>query len=493
MPSASKTLLAAIALATLGGIALALFGVARPRSALSDEAINRLVATYSAQRVIGLNVGESYTFQFRSGGRRVVKLVGVQEHRDSVVNLMRRAEVQVEIDGKPLALVCEPYTMPTETAGLRVLADSTAGWGNVPKTVQFSLWDAADPILDTNRFGFPVSHYRLFSHPTQCYNEPVHVGERDGDPVGQRFYHDYGFDMVGYDGKEDVVSAVEGTVALFWPDQQGPSSVVIQDKYGFYWSYAHLQSLAPGIVLGAHVAKGQKIGALGKTGPSSNTPCCHLGSYLTKPPEKKPGAADMDRRLNLYPWYVAAYQALHPKGLLAVARPDRVALTGEEIVFDASHSLAWGGNRIVERRWVLPDGSIITNNQARATLAKSGTYVATLWVKDNEGSEDVDFCQVKVFSKTKTEANMPHLFMTYTPTEGVRSGTPVSIRLWLQGANGGPTSLEFDDGMRMSDYQPYTELRHSFERPGVHVLTARCEAAGNPITAKIKFVVNPGL
>jgi len=90
--------------------------------------------------------------------------------------------------------------------------------------------------------------------------------------------------MVGHEGKEDVISAVEGTVALFWPDKQGgPSSVVIQDKHGFYRSYAHLQSLAPGIVLGAHVAKGQKIGVLGKTGPSSNTPCCHLGSYLTTP------------------------------------------------------------------------------------------------------------------------------------------------------------------------------------------------------------------
>lgn len=492
LPRPFRIWLLVIALATLGVIALAILGVARPRSALSDEAINRLVATYSAQRVIGLNVGGSYTVQLRSGARRVIKLVAVEEHRDSLINLMRRAEVQVEIDGKPLALVCEPYTMPTETLGLRVLADSTAGWGNLPKAVQFSLWDAADPIVDTNRFGFPVSNYRLFSHPTQCYNEPVHVGERDGDPVGQRFYHDYGFDMVGHEGKEDVVSAVEGTVALFWPDKQGgPSSVVIQDKHGFYWSYAHLQSLAPGIVLGAHVAKGQKIGALGKTGLSSNTPCCHLGSYVTNPPERKPGAADMNRRLNLYPWYVAAYQALHPKGLLAVARPHRVALTGEEVVLDSSHSLAWGGSRIVEVRWRLPDGSIVTNNQARISFAKPGAYVATLWVKDSEGNEDVDFCQMKVFSKSNPEPNMPHILMSYTPTENLRAKSPVSIRLWMQGTNGGPIELEFDDGTRIYDCGHVTELQHSFDLAGVHVLTARCQAAGNPITAKIKIVVNP--
>jgi len=476
-------------------VALSFIGIliaGRCNAAISDEAINRLVSAYSAQRVVGLNVGESYAFQLRSGTRRFIKLLAVREQLARVLNLMTRAEVRVEIDGKPLALVCEPYTMPTETAGLRVLADSTAGWGNVPKAVQLSLWDAADPIVDTNRFGFPLSHYRFFSHLTQCYNEPVHIGERDGDPVGQRFYHDYGFDVVGYEGKDDVVSATEGKVALFWPDKQGgPSSVVVQDTHGIYWSYAHLQSLAPGIVLGVHLDKGQKIGLLRKTGPSGNFSHCHLGSYVTDSPEKRPGAADMDRRLNLYPWYVAAYQAQHPKGVLAVARPHHVALTGEKIVLDASHSLAWGGSRIVEQRWVLPDGSIITNNQAQTTSAKPGAYVATLWLKDNEGNEDVDFCQIKVFSKSKIEANMPHLFMTYTPTEDLRPRTPISVRLWFQGTNGGPISLEFDDGVCISDCQQFTELQHSFELPGVHILTAQCKAAGNPITAKIKVVVNP--
>ena len=81
-------------------IALAILGVARSHGALSDEALNRLVSAYSAQRVIGLNIGENYAFQLRSGERRVLKLLAVREHRDSVINLMRRAEVQVEIDGK---------------------------------------------------------------------------------------------------------------------------------------------------------------------------------------------------------------------------------------------------------------------------------------------------------------------------------------------------------------------------------------------------------
>ena len=63
---------------------------------------------------------------------------------------------------------------------------------------------------------------------------------------------------------------------------------------------------------------GQKIGMLGKTGPSGNFSHLHLGSYLTR---HDLDVDNRDKRLNLYPWLVTAYQAQHPKGLLAMARP----------------------------------------------------------------------------------------------------------------------------------------------------------------------------
>ena len=68
----------------------------------------------------------------------------------------------------------------------------------------------------------------------------------------------------------------------------------------------------------------------------------------------------------------------------------------------------------------------VTKTKPETTFTQPGAYVATLWVKDNEGNEDVDFCQIKVFSKSKAEANMPHLFMSYTPTEGIRPGPRLS-------------------------------------------------------------------
>jgi hypothetical protein len=67
----------------------------------------------------------------------------------------------------------------------------------------------------------------------------------------------------------------------------------------------------------------------------------------------------------------------------------------------------------------------------------------------------------EVFPKSKIEGNMPHIFVTCTPTEDIRPRMPISIRLWLQSASGGPISLEFDDGTRIADCKQYAELWHN--------------------------------
>ncbi len=458
-----------------------------PLAAETSEAeLNGLVRSYSTQQIIGLNIGETFTFKLKSGAERVTRLVSVREYQDSVIHLVRRAEVRVEIDGRPLDLVCAPYVMPTETAGLRVQVDTTSGWGNIKKRVQLSVWDATEPIVDTKRFGYPLRNYRLFSHGTQAYNEPVHLGAGDGDPEGQKFYHDYGFDTAGFEGHEEVVSATVGKIVMFWPSRDDLCSVVVQDDNGFLWEYAHLNSVAPEIVLDAHVNQGQKIGILGKTGPSGNFSHQHLGSYLSR---NDVDTGKMNRRLNLYPWLVTAYQAQHPKGLFAVARPDHTVLTGEKVVLDGTNSLSFGGSKIIKWRWILPDGQTVKQARAVTVFDQPGAYVATLWVKDNQGVEDVDFCQIKVFSKANPEKAMPHIFMTYTPTQDIRPDQPVTFRFWFQGKGASPLKVDLGDGTQLGDYQSYTELRHSFKTPGIHIVTAQCEAAGKVIMQKLKVVV----
>ena len=466
---------------TLTGLVAARLDAATP-----ETDINSLVRAYSTQAIIGLNVNETFTFKLKSGAERVIRLVSVQEHRDSVINLMRRADVRIEIDGRPLDLACAPYVMPTVTAGLRLQVDTTSGWVKLPKQTQLSVWDATDPLVDTKRFGFPLRNFRLFSHGTQAYNEPVHLGAGDDDPGGQRFCHDYGFDMAGFEGREEVASATGGTVVMFWPSRENLSSVLVQDRRGFLWEYGHLHSVAPEIVVNARVIQGQKIGALGKTGPSGNFSHLHLGTYLSR------NDIDTDkpnRRLNLYPWLVTAYQAQHPKGLLAVARPHHTVLAGEKVVFDGSNSLAFGGSRIVEWRWVLPDGQTVKQAKAAKAFDRPGAYVATLWVKDDQGAEDVDFCQVKVFSKPNPEKAIPHIFMTYTPTQDIRPDQPVTFRFWFQGSGAIPLRVNFGDGTQVADYSSYTEVRHSFKTPGIHIVTVQGEADGKPIMQAQKVIV----
>ncbi|HEX2924247.1 MAG TPA: peptidoglycan DD-metalloendopeptidase family protein, partial [Chloroflexota bacterium] len=407
-----------------------------------STSLDALVKRYSKQCVFSLNPGESYLVKLKNGTGRSVRLVSVKEQRDSVIGLVRRADVAVEVGGKPLNLVCAPYVMPTVIRGLRIQADTTSEWVDMPKRVQFSAWDASDPIVDTKRFGFPIRDYRLLSHGTQAFNEPVHLGQGDGDPAGQKFYHSYGMDMAGFEGAEEVISATEGDVIFFWPSREDLCSVVVQDADGFTWEYAHLASISPEIVLGAHVKRGAKIGMLGKTGPSGNFSHLHLGSFLSR--------ADMEggrenKRLNLYPWLVTAYQAAHPKSVYAVARPHHLAMTGEGVLFDGSNSLAFG-TKVAAWKWVLPDGRTIRKPTAEAVFDKPGSYVATLWIKGANGAEDVDFCQVRVFSRGKPEDHMPTIFMSYTPTEGVHVGQPVTFRFWLQGENPQQIAVDFGDG-----------------------------------------------
>jgi hypothetical protein len=442
----------------------------------NGDRIDRLIRAYSRQQIVRLDPGEACRFVSGHGLTKTIRLVSVEEHRDRVIDLMRRADVRIEIDGHLLELVCAPYVMPTEVAGLRVQADTTSGWIGMTKRVQLSLWDARDPIVDTTRFGFPLRHYRLFSQGTQAYNEPVHLGRGDGDPAGQKFYHNYGFDLAGYENGEEIVSVAEGKVVSFRPNRETCHGVTVQDLQGLPWEYGHMASLASDIAVGTRITRGQRIGTLGKTGGSGNFSHLHLGR-------------EGNCYVNLYPWLVTAYQAEHPKAVLAVARPHHAVRTGEKAILDGSHSLAFGG-RIVQWRWVFHDGQTVDQAKAEKVFDTPGAYVATLWVKDDRGAADVDFCQIKVFSKPAAETAMPHIFMTYTPTEDVRPDQPLRFRFWLQGSDAGPIRVDFDDGTQVLDYRSYAELPHSFRTPGIHIVTAQCQAAGKLIMQKLKVAVH---
>ena len=453
-------------------------------SAGSEKTFNQLIKKYSDQEIICLDIGEEYHIKLKGESEKIIRLISVKEHRDSVVKLARWADVDITVDDKNLHLICAPYVMPTELDGLRIQADSTSAWHSLPKRVQFSIWDASDPIIHTERFSFPLSDYALFSHGMQAYNEVVHLGWTDGCPGGVAFYHDYGIDFAGYEGRQNIMSCTDGTVVNF-STERNYLFVNIQDKDGFIWEYGHLDAIAPEVKKGAPIKRRQKIGVLGKTGPSGNFSHLHLGTYLSK--------ADLDtnknnRRLNLFPWAIAAYVSQFHRTLFAVARPHLTVSTGEQVTLDASRCISFGPE-IASYKWILPDGQTINAAKAETVFSKPGTYIATLGIEDERGGKDVDFCTVKVFTASSPERSIPTIFMTQIPTSNIVVDQPVFFRFWLQGVENKLINVDFGDGTVIHDYVSYSKIHHGFKSPGIYIVTARSTIEGKPIMQKLKVIV----
>jgi len=444
---------------------------------------------YSTQRFVYLDIGESCAFRLADGTEKRLNLVSVKEYEDPVIHLTRRADVKIEIDGKRVELSCAPYVIPTQAEGVRIQADTTSAWLKIPKRVQFSLWDASDPIVDTNLFCFPLPGYRLFSHGVQAYNEPVHLGDRDGDPQGQRFYHNYGVDLAGYEGRQKVLSCISGVVAQADP---GQGSLSIRDDRGFILNYGHLDSILSGIKVGSPVKQGQWVGVLGRRGASGNFSHLHVGAYLS---ESAMTMDRPDRNLNLYPWLVAAYQKESGIDLCAVARPHKTVLTGDKVLFNGSNSISFKSNldcrqtSITSFKWEFHDGTSASGPVAEKVYDKPGCYIASLWVNNIRGDVDVDFCKVKVFSRSAPEDVIPTLFVTYYPSAEVYVDEAVNFRVWPQGMEVENVQIEFGDGTIVRDYRAYSAITHKFKRPGIHIATVTGTAGKLSVTQKVKVVV----
>ncbi|MCF7974132.1 MAG: peptidoglycan DD-metalloendopeptidase family protein [Phycisphaerae bacterium] len=438
----------------------------------------------SSQLIFCLDEGVDRDVILPSGRTFSIRLLSVNEQRDTVVGLIRRAEVRITLNNKRHDLICAPYVMPAVIGDVRIQADTTSGFTTLPGRVQFSVWDAADPIVDVSKFCFPLPDYRPLSHGMQCTNEPVHLGRKDGDPSGASFYHAYGIDFAGFEGGENVVSCVDGRVVRVLPDA---ILVDIMDETGLIWEYHHLNSVAPGLAVGDMVKKGDVIGVLGRSGPSGNFSHLHVGAFLT-PDHMHQG--QYTQRLNWYPWMIEAWRAGHPNSPLAVSGAHHQVRVGESFVLDGSTSMP--GNRpIVRTQWELSDGTIVDTVKTTQSLSEPGVYVAALRVWDSAGREDVDFHKIKVFSKGVPEPWLPVIFMTSTPTGAVYTGEPVRFRLWLHGAEQTPMRLDFGDGQVVDEYASFTVVEHTFRDPGLHVVTATAEVNGVKTTSKQKVIVRP--
>ena len=89
----------------------------------------------------------------------------------------------------------------------------------------------------------------------------------------------YGNDIFAAKGTT-LVACVDGTVSNVANTSIGGKNVTIKDKCGWYYYYAHMDSIASDIKSGMAISAGKKIGTLGNTGNASGTsPHLHFSVY----------------------------------------------------------------------------------------------------------------------------------------------------------------------------------------------------------------------
>lgn len=148
-------------------------------------------------RAADLNVGESAEVVMCNGQAVKVTLLSLKEQRDSVRRAVRRAEVEVDVDGRRLTLVSSTYHLPVVTGEVQIDCPVTKGyvqnssksnaWGLL-KDARVRLWPAGSAWVRPGTFVYPTD-LKWFSSDTQMGNVPCYVNACDIPDSKNIYYH----------------------------------------------------------------------------------------------------------------------------------------------------------------------------------------------------------------------------------------------------------------------------------------------------------------
>src|SRR5262245_30619748 len=409
---------------------------------------------------VDLDRNESADVRLPDGSKARVKLLDVEETRDSLRSALRLARVKVEINGRTTTLVSGNYRLPVTVAGVQVDCPATKGlyrnhdkfedsWG-LDKDARLRLWPEKSAWLTPGTFAYPARQ-RWFAGPTQIGNEPSYVDGGDRPPAQRPIYYHSGNDIGGCEGMVDVVSACDGLVvsargkampeygdAPFYKPRGDYDYVYVLDAHGWFYRYAHLKSIDEAVQPGKRIKMGQKIGVLGKEGSSGGWAHLHF-DIKAKQPSGRWGIQDA------YPFLWEAYQREHRPQLIAVARPHHLIAAGETVTLDGSRSWSAAG-KISRYRWTFGDGSTADGARIERTYKQPGSYSEILEVTDARGRIDHDFAIVQVLDRDQKEKLPPTIHACYAPTFEVRPGDPVTFKVRTFRADIGNETWDFGDG-----------------------------------------------
>lgn len=435
-------------------------------------------------RLVDLEVGESAEVALPDGSAVKVRLVSLDETRDRVRSAIREARVRVSVDGEEVELLSSRYHLPRSVGKVKIDCPVTKGhldgvdgnpWG-IEKAARLRLWPGGSPLTEPGTFGYPLKQ-AWFASATSMANEPIDAGVKSG------YVYHYDLDFGGAEKLTEVVAATEGLVVSAanqtlpgyedTPVRQRYDVVYLLDDRGFYYRYSHFHRIDPEVRIGRRVQLGQRLGLLGKEGASGGWAHLHFGLW-TRMPSGQWGSLDV------YPLVWEAYLRDRTPALVAVARPHHLVFAGETVRLDGSKSWSASGP-VAAFRWTFGDGTTAEGPTVERRYPAPGRYSEILRVEDGRGGVAYDFARVLVVDPAERDAFPPNVHAAYWPTEGLRAGEPVTVKVRSFRSAEGRERIDFGDGsepvhVRSAsdtgnlDPAGYASVEHRYAKPGDYLV-----------------------
>lgn len=457
-----------------------------------------------------------------------IELLNIQTTTDSIKEAIRSATVTVRISkGKKIGfadtaknsqlsglrnkvtikIVCGNYTLPTTLSDFGIQIECTVvrnylrnsihnDWA-IEKDARLRIYPYTGRFIKEGVFGFPLDA-ELFSAKTQAGNEPVFVG---GEGLSKKIYYHADLDFGGSDGLVKLYSTTDGVVFGKGRDYNYQLSdnpnifneyvlrpladqLIILDPMGFFHLYAHLNTFATDLYPGSKVSKGDFIGTLGKTGGSGNWSHLHYGMYAEQPSGKI-------ARVDPYPFIVQSYIDENKPAIIAVARPHKFILAGEEVLLSADNTYN-NSNQKAYYEWTV-DGKVFFGKNVNVIFDLPGSYTAILKAYNDIGY-DYDSVSIKVLDKSNLNAQIPNIYPTFHPSKAIKINDPVVFQFKTTGVDEYTdlcTEFNFGDGFIKNVC--YTgpddnSIVHRYLKSGHYIVRIRTESPDQDIYKSTEFL-----
>lgn len=450
-------------------------------------------ATEPLVKVVDLDVGQTCEVTLCDGSQAKVTLLTLDEKHDLVRNAVRKAQVQVRVNGQVVSLTSSTYHLPTAVAGVQIdcpitrgyIADSSKAnaWGLV-KDARLRLWPSGSLWVRPGTFVYPVKQ-KWFANDTQMANVPCYVNACDNAGQDGIYYH-YGLDFGASEGCVEVVAATDGLVVsagdrVLDAREDTPVTprydvVYVLDDRGWYYRYSHLSMIATPVIPGRRVKMGQRIGLVGKEGGSGGWSHLHFGIKCRQP-------SGLWGTQDGYAFVWQAYRQQYEPEIVAVARPHHLAYTGQQVELDASKSWSADGP-IAEYAWTFCDGTTATGPTVQREYERAGQYSEIVEVRDSAGHVAYDFQVVVVIDREHPERVPIAIHANYHPTFDLKAGDEVTFKVrsfgtqhgrevWDFGDGSDPVSVQSDGNANQHDPDGYAMTRHRYRKAGDYIVTVR--------------------